>query len=383
MKKLIALLLCVFCLPAVFCGCGKKSNGVVVWLISPTASGAEEEIRALIKTYDPEITVSFLPEEEATMRYKEALERGTAPDAFLFSADDIPDLAEKKHILDLSDRLRLSDVKTDTLTDGARRACLYQGKTWGVPLFCDAYMLAFDRTLVPLPPQSMGETENAVKAAQAKQKEAASFASLDATRSALLYECLTQEKGGEILNGRETKLTVASKEGIEAANDYASLMKDASRDTDAFGGGKAAFSVLTAYERAQKKKENPTAEIGLAPLPVNRLQTLALGLSPSAENKTRAFRLCEFLFEHKNELAAVYKRYTAEKDISPLFPDDEQAVRLIVSARPAPDLCGYKTFANTYLVRALEQIGNGVDATAALSEAAAKGAELIWKGKRE
>ena len=382
MKKLIALILCVFCTPVLFCGCSKKPSSAVVWLIAPTAAGAEEEIRALVKTYDPEITVSFLPEKEATMRYKDALERGKAPDAFLFSADEIPDLAEDKQLLDLSDRLRLSDIKADTLTDGARRACLYQGKTFAVPFFCDVYMLAFDRTLVPVPPQSMAETENAVKAAKAKQKDASSFAPVDATRAALLYECISEEKGGALLNGRETKLTVTSKEGIEAANAYASLMKDASKE-ETFGDGKAAFSVLTAYERAQREKENATAQIGLAPLPVARLQTLALGLSPSSENKTRVFRLLEYLFENKDKLSAVYGRYTAEKDISPRMPDDEQAVRLIVSARPSPDLCGYKTFVNTYLVGALEKIGNGVDAESALSEAAEKGAELIWPGKRE
>ena len=384
MKKFFALILCVLCLPAaLFCGCGKAKSAASLWLIEPTAAGAEEEIRALIKTYDPDITVSFLPEAEASMRYKEAFKRGKAPDAFMFSADDIPDMAEEKQLLDLSDRLRLSDIKGDTLVEGARRACLYQGKSWAVPFFCDVYMLAFDRTLVSLPPASMQETEDAVKAVKTEKKETASFSLPDATRAALLYECFAKEKGEDILNGRQTKLTVASKEGVQAAQSYVQLMKDASTEKDAFGSGKAAFSVLTAYERAQRKTENPQTEIGLAPLPVNRLQTLALGMSPSSENKTNMFRLCEFLFENKDKLSALYKRYTAQKDISPLMPDDEQAVRLITSARPAPDLCGYKTFLNTYLVAALEQIGNGVDAETALTEAAKEGSSIIWQGKRE
>ncbi|MDE7395409.1 MAG: extracellular solute-binding protein, partial [Clostridiales bacterium] len=347
------------------------------------AAGAEEEIRAMIKTYDPEITVSFVPEEEAGMRYKEAFLRGKAPDAFMFFADDIPDLAEEKQLLDLSNRLRVSDIHSDEFTDGARRACLYQGKTWAVPFFCDAYMLAYDRTLVSLPPQSMTEVENAVKAAQAEKGEVASFAPLDARKSALLYESVAKENGEELLNGRETKLTVASEAGVKAAKAYTALMKDASTEKDSFGSGKAAFSVLTAYERAQLKQANPSAEIGLAPLPVNRLQTLAIGMSPDSKSQTHVFRLCEFLFKKKDELSALYKRYSAEKSIEPLAPDDEQAVRQIASARPAPDLCGYKTFTNTYLISALERIGHGVDAKVALSEAAEQGAAVIWKGKRE
>lgn len=384
MKKFLALILCILCLPVVsLFGCNKKESAAVVWLISPAAAGAEEEIRAMIKTYDPDITVSFVPEEEAAIRYKEALLRNNAPDAFMFSADDIPDLAEEKQLLDLSDRLRLSSIHTDECTDGARRACLYQGKSWAVPFFCDAYMLAYDRTLVPLPPQSMAEAENAVKAAKAEKGDVSSFAPLDAHRAALLFEAIAKENGENMLNGRETKLTVASESGVKAAKAYTALMKDASREQDAFGSGKAAFSVLTAYERAQLKEAHPEAEIGLAPLPVNRLQTLAVGMSPDSKSKTHVFRLCEFLFEKKDELSASYKRYTAEKDIRPLAPDDEQAVRRTVSARPAPDLCGYKTFTDTYLVSALERIGHGVDEEVALSEAAEQGASVIWKGKRE
>lgn len=384
MKKTILLLLCLFCLPfGSFAGCKKEEKANVVWLISPASSSAEDEVRSIVKEYDSDITVSFVPEKEVGSRYKAAVLRGEAPDAVMLYTDDIPDLAEEKRLLDLSDRVRLSDVKTDECTDGARRACLYQGKTWAVPFFCDVYMLAFDRTLVPLPPQSMTETENAVKALKAQKKEVSSFGALDAAQKALVYEAIATEKGSRMLNDRKTKLTVASEEGQNAAKAYASLMQDASGEKDAFGTGKAAFSVLTAYERAALKEEQPEAEIGLAPLAVNRLQTLAIALSDTASQKTHVFRLVEFLYEKRDELAALYKRYTAAKKIEPSVPDDEQAVQLMTTARPAPDLCGYRTFANVYLVSALEQIGKGVDAEAALSEAAKEGAALIWKGKRE
>ena len=336
----------------------------------------------MLRLCDSDANVSFVPASELNMRLKDAIERDEAPDVFMTYADALPDMAENKDALDLSNYLPLSNVKTDELTEASRRACAYQGKTWGVPLFADAYMLATNRALVAVPPQTSDQA--IAEIGRLRDRGVASFDKLPPEKQSVLFEALLYEKNGDMLNARRTHLTFASPEGAQAMKACTALMKDAAKDNDAIGAGKAAFSVMTAAERRAFAEKYPDAEIELSSLfGYDRLQTVAAAVSADAKDKKRAFRLLEYLQTHSGELAALYKCYAAEKDLQPAVAQDKEAVLRIANARPAPDLCGYASLENTYLPSAIEKAGKGVPASDALHEAQENAKGVIWKGKRE
>lgn len=422
MKKCLCALFCII-LAAAPISCGKKPETMRVWLVSPQNAMAEEEIKQLVVGFDSRASVSFVPMEDMNSRLSEAIERDYAPDLIMLDCDAIPDLAEDKKLDDLDMRLSASKVKADELSDGARRACIYQGKTYGIPVFCDVYMLATDNSLVATPPDSIsqlkevriaeakseksgsgkqGESEDKVPKESGEKKESDTgesdgseknggseeskvkkFDKLPPKRQSLLFESALYERGGKMLNSRRTRLAFASEEGRAALEDCTELLDGAAEMSDSIGDGNTAFSVLTTLERRKLAEKYPDADITLSPLPgVNRLQTFALVIGDDTKEGVRAFRTAEFLYENTDRLSKLYKLYPASKDIKPLN-GDEDAVTSLVSARPAPDLCGYDTLITSYLPSAIERAGKGTDPSELLSEVVEDASANIWKGKRE
>ncbi len=382
MKKLVCIMLgLLFAFPAAACH-KKESPAAQLWCIRPADVAAEEELRRIVRLFDADAHVSFVSETEIDMRLSAAMERGEAPDAFMLHADALPDMAEKKQLLDLSNRLPLSNVQTEKLADAAKRACLYQGKTWAVPLFTDAYMLATNRALVATPPDTVAQLQAEI--ATLKDNGVSSFAKLTPVKQSILYEALLKTHNGAMLNARRTALTFSSQEGQAALEDCVALLQNAADEPDAIGAGKAAFSVMTSSERRKAAAQYPDAEIELSPLfGYDRLETVAVALSADTPNQKQAFRLLEFLQTHGETIAALYKNYTASKNLQPMLPQDKEAVVRIAQAKPAPDLCGFHTLETTYLPAAIEKAGKGVPAADALKEAADQASTLIWQGKRE
>lgn len=336
----------------------------------------------MVRQFDSNALISFVPAEELSVRLNAAIEKDDAPDVFMLYADSIPDLAEKEKLADLGDRLRISKVKADELSDSARRACVYQGKTRGVPIFTDVYMLATNRALVSAPPDSAEKLMSVC--GELKTKQISSFEKLTPEKQSVLFEALLYSHGGKMLNGRKTKLEFTSEEGKAALENCAELLKSASDKPDSTGMGEAAFSVLTMRERAQNAERYPDSEITLSSLfGLERLQTVALGMSKQSKNQKQAFELLEFLQTETDKLSALYKRYSAKKNIEPLSTDDADAIRNLSQASPAPALCGYESLVKTYIPAAIEKAGKGVNTTDALNEAAEDASDNIWKGKRE
>ncbi len=381
MKKFVSVLLCLLCIiPAT--ACKKQAPAPRIWLIEPSSESAETEIRQMVRHFDSNALISFVPAKELSVRISDAFEKDDAPDVFMFFADSIPDLAEKEKIADLSDRLRISKVKADELLESTRRACAYQGKTRGVPLFADVYLLATNRALVSAPPDT---AEKLVAECEAlKEKKLSSFEKLTPEKQTLLFETLLRSHGGKMLNARKTKLEFASEEGKTALEDCAELLKQSAEQSDAVGEGKAAFSILTMQERAQNAERYPDSEITLSSLfGLNRLQTVAMGMSKQSKNQKQAFALLEFLQTETDKLSALYKRYSAKKDISPISTDDADIIKYLSEATPAPDLCGMNSLAKTYIPAAIEKAEKGVNTTDALNEAEKDASGNIWQGKRE
>ena len=381
MKKFFSIILCLLFALSAFACKGKEKTATRVWLLEPQSSAAETEIQSLVRGFDPDASVSFVPQQELNMRLKSAIERGEAPDVFMVYADSIPDLAEEKQIADLSMRLGTSKVETDKLSESALRACLYQGKSWAVPVFTDVYMLACNRELVATAPH-MPEQLKAV-CADLKEKGIGSFEKLTPEKKALLCEALIEQKGGSMLNSRRTKLAFASEEGQTALDDCVDILKS-EQDEGSMGDGKAAFSILTTRERRAYMLKYPDAEVELAPLfGLDRLQTVALGISAESKDQKKAFKMLEFLHTQTDKMAELYKTYSADKKITPISPEDEAALINLKNARPTPDLCGYESLMKIYLPAAIEKAGKGLKAADALNEAAEEAASMIWKGKRE
>ena len=373
-------MLCAF--PTAACNKRKDALAPRVWGLQPQSLAAEEEVKKMLRNFDAAAFVSFVPATDLDARVKAAMEKEDAPDVFMLYADAIPSRAEEKRLVDLSYRLPLSNVKTDELSESARKACLYQGKTWGVPLFTDVYMLAVNRALVPTAPDTFEQF--CQTAAALTEQQTTAVDKLTPQKQALLFEAALCAHDGKMLNARQTALTFTDDKGEAALGDVTSLLQSTADAPDAIGDGKAAFSILTTSERRALSEKCPDAEIALAPLfGVNRLQTVALCINPQAKDQKRAFALLEFLQGKSDELSALYKCYGAKKDLLPLSTQDEDAVVQLAQARPAPDLCGYDTLLSTYLPAAIDKAGKGVPAVDCLAEAAQISGKTIWPGKRE
>lgn len=363
-------------------GCRKKDKTAPrLWCIQPATITAEEDVRKIVREFDAEAFISFVPADEIASRLSQAFEKGEAPDVFMVYGDQIADLAEDKNVLDISQRLPLSNVKQDELRDNARRACLYQGKTWGVPLFSDAYMLACNRAVVSVPPASSAQLGALQK--DLSDQGIALFEKLTPEKQSILFEALLREQKGAMLNSRQTKLTFADEHGQAALEACTALLKDAA-ESDTMGAGKAAFSVMTAADRQAYAQKFPDAEISLNPLfGLDRLQSVAVAINAKTKDQKRAFGLLEFLQKNTDKLSALYKTYSAKKDITPLSSQDNDVVVRITQARPAPDLCGYAALEQTHLPAAIDKAQKGVPAADALTEAAENASPAIWVGKRE
>lgn len=336
----------------------------------------------MIRLFDSGASVTFVPASELNMRVEAALERGDGPDVFMVYAESLPDLAENKKIADLSNYTRTSSIKFDEMLESARRACVYQGKTVATPMFTDVYMLATNRALVPVPPQSIEQLK--AEAEKLTKQQMSVFDKLKPNRKSLLFEALLGSYGGEMLNSRKTSLTFTSEEGKKAMDDCIELLKSEPEEPDAIGSGKAAFSVLTAFERNEQSQKFPDADIELSPLfGLDRLQTVAIAINEKSQDKARAFKLLEFLETESAKIAAQYKCYSASKNIKPITAQDVEIVKTLASAAPAPDLCGYESLLKTYIPAAIEKAEKGVPASDALNEAAESARGNIWKGKRE
>lgn len=381
MKKTLCVFLCLLC-ALLAAACGKKdAEATRIWMLSPDNAGSEQEIRAMIASFDSDAVVSFVPKDEANERVAAALARGDAPDVIMSYTDSLPDWVEKKQLTDLSTRLQVSKIESDKLSEAARRACLYQGKPWGVPLFTDVYMLASNRALVANAPQTVEQLK--ATCATLAEKQVPAFSALTPLQKSLLFEATLQSRDGTVFNARKTKLTIASQNGIDALGDCLTVLKDAAEEKDAVGSGKAAFSVMTTFERRQMAKQYPDAEIALAPLfGLDRLQTVALCMNFASKNQTKAFALLEYLQGGSDKLAVLYDTYTAHKKMTPKT-DDEEAVVQLLEARPAPDLCGYESLVTAYMPAALDKAQKGLDAAVALQEATTGASDVLWPGKRE
>lgn len=372
----------LFAFPAAACNKRKDALAPRVWCIQPQSVAAEEEVKKMVRNFDAAAFVSFVPAADIDARLKASMEKEDAPDVFMLFADAIPSRAEEKRLVDLSNRLPLSNVKTDELSESARKACLYQGKTWGVPLFTDVYMLAVNRAVVPTPPDTFDRF--CQTADDLAENQTTAVDKLTPQKQALLFEAALTAHDGKMLNARQTALTFTDDKGEAALGDVTAVLQSSADAPDAIGDGKAAFSVLTTAERRVLIEKCPDAEIALAPLfGINRLQTVALCLNSQTKDQKRAFALLEFLQGKSDELSALYERYGAKKALSPLSEQDTDAVVQLAQARPAPDLCGYDTLLCTYLPAAIDKAGKGVPAADCLAEAARISSQTIWPGKRE
>ena len=374
--------MCLLCLlPAA--GCSEKDTPAPrVWCIKPSSAAAESELKMMLRTFDADAYLSFVPANELDSRLQNAMERDEAPDVFMVFSDSLPDLAEEKKLAEIGDRLRLSKIKADELLDSARRACVYQGKSWAAPLFTDVYMLATNRSLVSVAPQTVAQLKDSAKSLE--EKGVSSFEKISPQKQSLLFEAALNEHGGKMLNSRMTRLEFVSPEGEAALSDLTEIFKSVDESAEAMGEDKAAYSVMTMLERRAYAAKYPDAEIELSPLlGVDRLQTVALAMSKSCKNQTRAFKILEFLQTESDKISALYKCNSAQKEIKAVDSDDEAAITSLSKALPAPDLCGYEALTLTYIPAAIEKAGKGVPAADCLDEAAKAASSCIWKGKRE
>ena len=285
--------MCLLCLlPAA--GCSEKDTPAPrVWCIKPSSAAAESELKMMLRTFDADAYLSFVPANELDSRLQNAMERDEAPDVFMVFSDSLPDLAEEKKLAEIGDRLRLSKIKADELLDSARRACVYQGKSWAAPLFTDVYMLATNRSLVSVAPQTVAQLKDSAKSLE--EKGVSSFEKISPQKQSLLFEAALNEHGGKMLNSRKTRLELVSPEGEAALYAVTEIFKSVDESAEAMGEDKAAYSVMTMLERRAYAAKYPDAEIELSPLlGVDRLQTVALAMSESCKNQTRAFKILEF-----------------------------------------------------------------------------------------
>ena len=353
-----------------------------MWLIDPESVAAESEIRNMFNEYDADISVSFVPACELDTRVDTALKMGEGPDVFMIYGDALPDLAEDEAISDLSVRLPLGKVKMDEKLDGARRASLYQGKTYGVPLFVDVYMLAVDRAVVSVAPDSAEKLVAVCKDLESKGIK--TFEKIVPQKKALLFEAMLGNLGGAMLNKSKTKLTYSSEAGEAALNDCVKVFSGQSDEKDSLGDGKTAFSIYTTAERKVQAEKHPDSEISLAPLfGLERMQTVLLSMNSKSRGQSRMFSVIEFLESNAEKLAGLYKTYSAEKNLKANSHYDNEAVTILSASRPMPDLCGYEALEKTYLPEAIDKASKGVNAADALNESIASAAGEIWKGKRE
>ena len=382
MKKFIVALMCAV-LTVSGIGCAKKeSEAPRVWLIDPESVAAETEIRNMFSKYDSDISVSFVPASELDMRVDEAIKLGKGPDVFMIYGDALPDLAEEKAISDLSARLPLGKVKMDEKLDGAVRASLYQGKTWGVPIFADVYMLALDRSVVSVAPDTVEKLVEVC--ADLESKGMNTFEKIVPQKKALLFEAMIDKLGGSMLNGSKTKLTYSSEAGEAALDDCVKVFKGESEDKDSLGDGKTAFSIYTTAERKVQAEKHPDSEISLAPLfGLERMQTVLLAANAKTRNQTRLFSVIEFLNSNADKLSVLYKTYSAKKNLKTNSHYDNEAVLILSSARPMPDLCGFEALEKTYLPEAIDKASKGVNIVDSLNESIESASGEIWKGKRE
>ena len=382
MKRIVCLLLTFLCaLPIAACN-KEDAPAPRVWCVAPPSSAAEIEIRQMIREYDSEAYVSFVPAEDIESRLSGAIERGEAPDVFTVYADMIPDLAENKKLADLTDRLRLGNVKTDEMRDSCRRACVYQGKTWATPLFTDVYMLACNRELVSVAPDTFAQLKEL--SAELEKKGVKTFEKLSPEKVSLLFEAALDEYGGSMLSSRKTSLEFSSQAGRSALEDLTAILKNSADEEEATGEGKAAFSVLTLSERRARSEKYPDVEIELTPLfGLKRLQTMSVAMGADTKDQKRAYKLVEFLATESDKLCALYKNYSADKNLLPISDEDKSAVLTLESAKAAPDLCGFRALEKTYLPSAVDKSAKGVNAEDCLNEAVSSASPNIWKGKRE
>ena len=364
-------------------GCAKKeSEAPRVWLIDPESVAAESEIRNMFDEYDSDISVSFVPACELDTRIDTALKLGKGPDVFMIYGDTLPDLAEEEAIADLGARLSLGKVKMDEKLDGAVRASLYQGKTWGVPIFADVYMLAFDRSVISVAPETVEKLIEVC--ADLEKKGMKSFEKMVPQKKSLLFEAMLKENGGAMLNKAKTKLTYSSEAGETALSDCVKIFKNESEEKDTLGDGETAFSIYTTSERKVQAEKHPDSEISLAPLfNLERMQTVLLSMNSKSKNQTRLFAVIEFLESNADKLAGLYKTYSAGKNLKSNSHYDNEAVLILSGARPMPDLCGYDALEKTYLPEAIDKASKGVNTIDSLNESIEGAAGEIWKGKRE
>lgn len=382
MKRIILAIMCaVIALSGA--GCAKKeSEAPGVWLIDPESVAAESEIRNMLGNFDADISVSFVPACELDTRVDTAMKMGRGPDVFMIYGDALPDLAEEKAISDLTARLSLDKVKMDEKLDGARRASIYQGKTWAVPVFADVYMLAVDRSIVSVAPDTVEKFVEVC--ADLESKGMKTFEKIVPQKKSLVFEAILGENGGAMLNSAKTKLAYSSGAGENALGDCVSVFKGESDEKDSLGDGKTAFSVYTTAERKVQAEKHPDSEISLAPLfGLERLQTVLLAANAKSRNQTRLFSVIEFLEGNADKLAGLYKTYSAGKNLKSNSHYDNEAVLVLSDARPMPDLCGFEALEKTYLPEAIDKASKGVPATDALNESIRNASGEIWKGKRE
>lgn len=365
MKKFLCILFCLV-LSCGFCGCKKDSSAARIWIIQPSSIASETEIRQMIRNYDSSALISFVPANELNSRIAAASENDDCPNVFMYFTDGLPTMAENKKLADLSARISVSHVKADELLDSARRACLYQGKTYGVPMFCDVYMLATNRALMSVPPQNPKELSE--KAAKLKDSGISPFEKLTPIKQSILFESLLENSGGSLYNSRKTKCAVNCEQGETAITDCAEYYKTQG-EIDSVGINKSAFSVMTVSERNEISQKYPDTEITMSPLfGLNRLQTVSLCMSDSSANQKRDFEIIEFLYSKLDKLSAAYKCYSAKKEIKPLRPEDTDIVKYIAQATPSPDLRSYESLASVYIPSAIDKVSKGVNAADALNE---------------
>lgn len=348
------------------CGCKKDDTAARIWIIQPSSLSAETEIRQMLRGYDSSALISFVPANEINSRVDAAAEKGECPNVFMYFTDGLPALAENKTVADLSARLSVSHVKSDELLESARRACLYQGKTYGVPAFCDVYMLATNRSLISVPPSTPGELSE--KSAELKKGGISPFEKLTPVKQSILFESLLENNGGKLYNPLKTKCAFTNEQGETAIQSCAEYYKTQG-EIDSVGVNESAFSVMTISERNELSQKYPDTEITMSPLfGLNRLQTVSFCMAESSSNQKRDFEIIEFLYSKLDKLSSAYKCYSSKKDITPIRSEDTDIVKYIAQATPAPDIKSYEPLSKVYIPSAIDKVSKGVDPADALKE---------------
>ena len=241
------------------------------------------------------------------------------------------------------------------------------GKTYGLPIAASARALYYDKTALTKAGFPNGpKTWNDVIAASKKIKAAGGYGfglqGKEIETDVYWYYSLWTN-GGDVV-GKDGKAAFASPAGIKAATLYKSLIDQGltqpgvtnySREDvqNLFKQGRVSMVISAPFLAKQIKKEAPTLQYGIAPVPAGTgpatyAVTDSMVMFKNSKVKPTAWKFLDYLFTKEPRVGFTagegFLPTTKEEATAPQFqdPDTKAFVALLPSARFAPTVTGWE-----------------------------------------